>query len=384
MMQGVHRTLRMQAIHLLGTVAASLLLHGCVTATPTRTGLQPPSDAEHAQTVAKLKPPKRTRPVVAVLGENSGSETTDYLVPYAVLTQSGLADVFALATGPGPLKLHPALTIRPQATTTEFDARYPEGADYVFVPAMHEPDAPAVLAWIKAQSAKGATIVGVCSGVKVLGNAGLLDGRAATGHWYDIDDLREDHPTMRWVRDRRYVADRGVVTTTGITASLPMSLAVVEAIGGRERAEGLARELGVLRWDESHDSDAFRLGGHFWTAVGNTLAFWSHEAVGLPLTDRVDDIALAFTADTYSRTFRSTVATTALTDAPVITLRGIEVLPDRVGTAAVPATTLAPLSSTEPARALDASLEEIAERYGRRTAAFVALQLEYAWDAKER
>jgi putative intracellular protease/amidase len=373
----------MHSRQLLATVA-SLLVHGCATVASRDTRPGAPSEAEHAETIGALKPPKRTRPVVAVLGENRGAETTDYLVPYAVLWQSGLADVWALATEPGPLKLVPALTIRPQATTAEFDARYPEGADYVIVPAMHETDAPAVLAFIKAQAAKGATIVGVCSGVKVLANAALLDGRAATGHWYDLDELREDHPTMRWVRDRRYVADRGVVTTTGISASIPASLAIVEAIGGRDRAKKLAQELGVTGWDEAHDSDAFRLGGHLWTAVGNTLAFWNHETIGLTLEGRVDDIALAFTADAYSRTYRSKVETIAASDAPLITLRGIEVLPDRVGTDAGMAAQLPPVSPVEPARALDLALEGIAERYGQRTAAFVALQLEYPWSRPER
>lgn len=137
------------------------------------------------------------------------------------------------------------------ATTADFDTRYPDGADYVIVPAMHQDDDPTVLAWIKAQAAKGAFIIGVCSGVKVVSKTGLLRDRAATGHWYDIDDLRRDNPSMRWVRDRRYVVDRGVATTTGITASMPVSLALVEAIGGEPVATALARDLGVTNWDAS-------------------------------------------------------------------------------------------------------------------------------------
>jgi len=78
------------------------------------------------------------------------------------------------------------------------------------------------------------------------------------------------------------------------------------------------------------------------------------------------------------------VETIAASDAPLITLRGIEVLPDRVGTDAGRAAQLPPVSPVEPARALDLALEGIAERYGQRTAAFVALQLEYPWSGWER
>jgi putative intracellular protease/amidase len=336
---------------------------------------------EHARTIAALKPPKRARPVVAVLGENRGTETTDYVVPYAVLRQSGVAEVLALATRPGPLKLMPALAIQPQATTAEFDARHPEGADFVIVPAMHHADDDAVVDWIRAEAAKGATIVGVCSGAKILGHAGLLDGRAATAHWYDVAGLRKKYPTMRWVRDRRYVADRGVVTTTGVTASVPVSLAIVEAIGGRDLAAAVAREIGAGDWQAGHDSDAFRFERqHFWTAAGNALAFWDRETVGIPVETGVDEIALALTADAYSRTYRSRAVALATAGGPVLTRRGLQLLPDPSADGL--AMMLPPVSRTAPVRTLDGVLDGIARSYGRPTASFVALQLEYPWTSR--
>jgi hypothetical protein len=272
----------------------------------------------------------------------------------------------------------PALTLDPGTTIVDFDARHPEGADYVVVPAMHDPRDPAVLAWIRSQSEKGATVVGICAGARVLASAGLLHDRAGTTHWYEGSGLRRDEPTMRWVRDRRYVADHGVVTTTGVTASVPVSLALVEAIAGRARAEALARELGVDGWDAGHDSDAFHLDrGHVRTAVGNTIAFWRHETVGVRVAPGVDEIALALMADAYSRTYRSQALAVATGRTPLRTLRGLEVLPDDAAGRRLDA--IIELPNGDPARALDAALGGIAARYGTRTAAFVALQLEYPW-----
>ena len=216
---------------LLGASASARAL--ALRAAETPTNRAPPTavtPAEHARTIAAMRPPKRSRPVVAVLGQNDGTEVTDYVIPYAVLRQSGVADVFALATEARPLQFTPALRIEPQATITAFDGRHPDGADYVIVPALHHRNHPAAVAWIKAQAAKGATLVGVCSGVKTLSAAALLSERRATGHWFDIKELRQANPGMTWVRDRRYVADRGVVTTPGVSASLPVSLAIVAAI----------------------------------------------------------------------------------------------------------------------------------------------------------
>jgi hypothetical protein len=207
-----------------------------------------------------------------------------------------------------------------------------------------------------------------------LAAAGLLDGHAGTTHWYSLGQLREGHPTMRWARDRRYVPDRGVVTTTGITASIPVSLAVVEAIAGRERAAAVAESLGVASWDAAHDSDAFGLDRRgLATVVRNRGAFWRHETLALPVEPGVDEIALALTADAYSRTYRSRAVTVARDGAPVVTRHGLRVLPDRVGSSP----DLPPVASAHPARAIDVALAAIATRYGQSTADFVAMQMEY-------
>ena len=116
----------------------------------------PPAIAqdERDATIAALKPPKRQRPLIAIIGINDATETTDYLMPYGILTRADVADVVALATRPGPMTLFPTLKVEPQATIAEFDAQHPDGADYVIVPAMTRDDDPEALQWIRSQSAK--------------------------------------------------------------------------------------------------------------------------------------------------------------------------------------------------------------------------------------
>ena len=333
-----------------------------------------PAD-EQARTIEALKP-RRARPIVAVVGDNASTEVTDYLVTFAVLAESGVADVQALATGPGAIHMFPALTIEPQATVADFEARVPDGADYVIVPALPDPDVPAVIGFIRRQRAKGATIVGVCAGARVVVAAGLLDGRRGTGHWFYASEMRRRSPTMKWVADRRYVADDGVVTTTGITASIPISLALIEAIAGRERAAAVAATLGVASWDARHDSAAFGLDRRAVRAIlGNSLAFWRHETIPIPIEPGVDEIALALTADAFSRTYRSRALTAAA--GPVATRRGLKVLPDLPRDSSALRATSPGVATEVPARALDTALWDIGERYGAPTADFVATQLEY-------
>jgi transcriptional regulator GlxA family with amidase domain len=316
--------------------------------------------------------------LVAVVGVNDATETTDYLMPCGILRRADVAEVVALATEEGPVRLYPALRVAPDATTAGFDARHPDGADYVVVPAMSRDDDPTALAWIRRQAAKGATVVGVCAGAKVVANAGLLDGRWATTHWYYLDELLDRHPTIRYVADRRFVVDRGVATTTGITASMPMMLTLVEAIAGRGKAQEVADDLGLALWDARHASAAFRLNRPFaLTVIGNRLAFWRHETLGIPLTPGVDDVALALVADAWSRTYRSRAVTFAGTPAALPSRSGMRIFPDEVAPAWPAGQELPPVAGRRPAEALDRALRAIAARYGAGTADVVTMQLEY-------
>jgi transcriptional regulator GlxA family with amidase domain len=376
----------MKLRHLLWSVAgvAALLViigAGWLWSLPPAASVTPPpaiTENERDATVAALKPPKRQRPLIAIIGINDATETTDYLMPYGVLKRADVADVVTLATAPGPVTLFPTLKVEPQATVAEFDVQHPDGADYVIVPAMTRDDDLLALQWIRSQASKGAIVIGVCAGAKVVGDAGLLHGKRATTHWYSVKELRGKHPTMRYVEDRRIVVDDGVATTTGISASMPMSLTLIEAIAGRDKARAIGREIGLPEWDARHESDAFRFTRPFaLTAIGNTAAFWAHEKLGIELKEGVDEVSLALVADAWSRTYRSRTVTFARAAGAVQSRNGIRILPDEVA-ADWPAEQLLPeVGDRKPAEALDDVLRSITARYGERTTDFVAMQLEY-------
>ncbi|CAH1655292.1 MULTISPECIES: DJ-1/PfpI family protein [unclassified Chelatococcus] len=332
-----------------------------------------------------LKPPKRERPLIAVIGINEATETTDYLMPTGVLRRANIADVLMLSTGPGPMQLYPALKVEPDATIVQFDAKHTQGADYVIVPAMEPHDHPAALAWIRSQAERGAIIVSVCAGARVVGAAGLLDGKRATTHWYFLKQLRDENPTIRPVADRRLVVDGVVATTTGITASMPMMLTLIEAIAGRAKAETVAHELGLRRWDARHASNAFRLTRTFATTVlANRMAFWKHDELAIRLEPGMDEVSLALVADAWSRTYRSHATSYAGSTETVVTSNGIRVVPDRTGADLQASQPVSTFPRRTPVDALDNVLVAIAARYGEHTADVVAMQLEYPRQATGR
>src|SRR5688500_19086228 len=115
------------ALLLLGAAGFAAWLYS-LPAMPPAAAPAPVPEAETRAVIAALAPPRRPRPLVAIIGINEATETTDYLMPYGILRRADVADVVALSTSPGPMRLYPALRVQPQATIAQFDARHPQGA----------------------------------------------------------------------------------------------------------------------------------------------------------------------------------------------------------------------------------------------------------------
>lgn len=361
---------------------AVLVLAGCSAGAP----LPPPprDDAaalqrDHQAFVDAMKPRNASgaRPVIALLASNEGTEMTDLLLPYAVLQRAGMADVRIVAPRAGRVDLFPALQVDGAQDFASFDRAHPTGADYVIVPAMLSDDAPDITGWLKRQAQLGSLVIGVCSGALVVGQAGLLDGRRFAGHWYDRGTLLKRHAGSAHVPHRRYVVDRGVATTTGITASVPAMLALVEAIGGREKASALAAELGVASWSPAHDSTPFGLdAGKRVAYLLNKAAFWRNERWTVEVRDGMDDVSLALATDAWERTGR--VRVEAVSPSGPVRLRSGLMLMARPAAAGDERAPRLPLSATlKPVPQLDRTLCEIAARHGGARRDWVMQEMEY-------
>lgn len=89
----------------------------------------------------------------------------------------------------------------------------------------------------------------------------------------------------------------------------------------------------------------------------------------------MDEISLALTADGYTRSSRAHAYVVGTSLAPVQTLHGLTLFPDRSGIGAIDRTVTVP--GGKPAMALDGALRDIARLYGRQAAFGVALDFEY-------
>lgn len=105
---------------------------------------------------------------------------------------------------------------------------------------------PDYVDWIRSAHGHVRRICSVCSGALLLAAAGLLDGRRATTHWMDAEQLRRQFPEVRVEADRIFIEDDGIHTSGGITAGIDLALKLVEDDHNRQLALKTAKRLLVF------------------------------------------------------------------------------------------------------------------------------------------
>jgi transcriptional regulator GlxA family with amidase domain len=93
--------------------------------------------------------------------------------------------------------------------------------------------------------ARGQRLISLCTGAFVLAAAGVLDGRRATTHWAECDELSRCYPLVSVDPRVLYVDEGDVLTSAGSAASIDLCLHVVRRDHGAEIATQLARQLVV-------------------------------------------------------------------------------------------------------------------------------------------
>jgi transcriptional regulator GlxA family with amidase domain len=106
--------------------------------------------------------------------------------------------------------------------------------------------APEVSAWIARRALESRRYGSICTGVFLLAEAGLLDGKQVTTHWECADKLHHDYPGLSIDSDQIFIRDGQLSTAAGVTSGIDLALALVEEDHGRDIALIVARYMVVF------------------------------------------------------------------------------------------------------------------------------------------
>jgi transcriptional regulator GlxA family with amidase domain len=118
-----------------------------------------------------------------------------------------------------------------------------DDADTVIVPACPHQPPGAMIDALRAAYDRGARMVSFCGGSFALAAAGILDGRKATTHWMDTDELARRFPKVQVEPDVLYVDEGRVLTSAGTASGIDLALHIVRLDYGPEIANQVARRM---------------------------------------------------------------------------------------------------------------------------------------------
>jgi len=99
---------------------------------------------------------------------------------------------------------------------------------------------PTLLQWLRNQSTGAEYVTSVCTGSALLARAGVLDGVRATTNKRAFAWAASQGDNVNWVKEARWVEDGKFFTSSGVSAGMDMSLAVIDKLLGEETAGQVA------------------------------------------------------------------------------------------------------------------------------------------------
>lgn len=192
-----------------------------------------------------------------------GAEPLDVFGPLEMWMNAGADNirVHLIAERAGPVVI--TTTSYPAALAPRLQASYdfsnaPE-LDVLMVPGgigtLTEVDNPAMIEFLQRIVPQVAVATSVCTGSALYAKAGLLKGVEATGNKVFFDYLVAQGPAD-WQKEARWVESGRFLTSSGVSAGIDMSLAVIARFFGVEAARMIASST-EYEWNEDPQRDPF-------------------------------------------------------------------------------------------------------------------------------
>ncbi|RWK09982.1 GlxA family transcriptional regulator [Mesorhizobium sp.] len=233
-------------------------------------------------------------------GPAAAFELAEYYCP-------GSYSLDMLAPGGGEIESSSGMRLaaRPLSVDMPFDTAIISGGEII----RSMTAAQEIVAWLRQAGVR--RMASVCTGAYLLAEAGLLDGRSATTHWWSTDDFARRYPKVKLDAERIFIRDGSVWTSAGISAGIDLALALIEDDLGPAIARRTAQQLVVHQrrpGGQSQFSGLVELGGRSGRFVD--LIEWMRTNLDQPLTvERLADRA-AMSLRNFARAFAAETGTT--------------------------------------------------------------------------
>ena len=140
---------------------------------------------------------------------------------------------------------------------------------------IHNQSNPKLVAKLRRLSSHGASLGALCTGSRILAQAGLLNGYTCTIHWENMDGFAEEFPDIE-VSDDLFEIDRNRFTCAGGTSALDMMLHIIAQQYGHDTASLVSDLMIHHRIRDGHERQRMALRTRLGVSHPKLLAVISH------------------------------------------------------------------------------------------------------------
>lgn len=337
-----------------------------------------PIESHPVETVNYESKHDGSKKTVVILADTQGTEITDLIVPYSLLKMAGL-NVYIVSNQRGNVLLWKGLVLVPHYTINDFPFSY----DAVVVPNVFHPEDKTFQKFLAQDHLP---ILSVCEGAKVIGRSELFLNHRITTHASSLSQLEKDFPSLNWIKGKKYVIDRELISTAGVASSIEGTLVLISKLIDVKTANFVKQKIGyphdMIR--ESYPGDAISILDQL--TILWKVTFDDNPEYALYLKSGMNEMEIAITLDVWTRTFPSSIA--AISHGFIQTENGLllaGVKKESFGTKNLclrdceTAGKTAPVIGDKQTKEflLDMHLNQVGKRYGNRFAQVVKRLLDY-------
>ncbi|WP_167883521.1 DJ-1/PfpI family protein [Leptospira ognonensis] len=237
---------------------------------------------------------------VVILADTQGTEITDLIVPYSLLKLADL-NVYIVSNQKGNVLLWKGLVLVPHDTINDF----PFSFDAVVVPNVFHPEDKSFQKFLANDRIP---VLSVCEGAKVIGRSDQFLNHQITTHASSLSQLENEFPRLNWIKGKKYVEDRQLISTAGVASSIEGTLVLISRLVDVKKANFVKQKIGY-----PHDMIREFYSGEAISILDQLTILWKvtfddNPEYALHLKSGMNEMDIAITLDVWARTFPSSIA----------------------------------------------------------------------------
>jgi putative intracellular protease/amidase len=256
---------------------------------------------------------------VVFLVDEEGTEITDLLIPFHILSIPKKLNIIILSQNGNPVSVWKGLYLIPNSSVEKLTL----SPDIIVVPANFHPNDTKLIEYIKKNADK--QFLSICEGARLIGESGIFSGYTMTSHASAISEFEKKYSNIRWKSNVKYTLVKNLISSAGVASSIEGSLVLIRELFGNEEMNKVMSMINYPYKEIKQEHISNPIGIKIGFEIAKKVLFGQSPKIGVEMYEGINEFLLASYLDTFNRTFPKRIETFG--PSPIISMNGLILYP---------------------------------------------------------